>query len=135
MSGVSVREPGRRRLLFVSNGHGEDALACQLINRLVRHAPPLSIEAWRIVGANFTQSAFGITLGGFAVALDRVDWSLGVAVGLAGGLTSTPQPGESERFSFGLGAGWYKWERSAFVDMFNRVGGFAVGMNRSVWCT
>jgi len=47
---------------------------------------------------------------------------------------AAPQPGESERFSFGLGAGWYKWERAGFVDMFNRVGGLAVGMNRGVWC-
>jgi len=48
---------------------------------------------------------------------------------------AAPQPGESERYYFGLGAGWYRWERSGFVDLFNRVGGFAVGVNRSVWCT
>ena len=48
---------------------------------------------------------------------------------------AAPTPGASERYYFALGAGWYRWERSGFVDLFNRVGGFAVGMNRSVWCT
>jgi hypothetical protein len=47
---------------------------------------------------------------------------------------AAPVPGASERYSLGLGAGWYRWERSGFVDLFNRLGGPAVGMNRSVWC-
>ena len=47
---------------------------------------------------------------------------------------AAPQPGAHERFSMALGAGWYRWERSGFVDMFNRLGGPAVAMNRSVWC-
>jgi hypothetical protein len=47
---------------------------------------------------------------------------------------AAPQPGAHERFSMALGAGWYRWERSGFVDMFHRLGGPAVAMNRSVWC-
>jgi hypothetical protein len=43
-------------------------------------------------------------------------------------------PGARERYYFGLGAGWYEWERSGFFDFFNRVGGFPVVMNRQVWC-
>jgi hypothetical protein len=39
-----------------------------------------------------------------------------------------------ERYYFGRGAGWYRWERAAFVDLFNRFGGPATPMNRSVWC-
>jgi hypothetical protein len=42
--------------------------------------------------------------------------------------------GAIERFSFGRGAGWYQWERGGFVDVFNRVGGPAVAMNRQAWC-
>src|SRR5438034_703426 len=47
---------------------------------------------------------------------------------------AAPQPGAHERFSMALGAGWYRWERSGFVDMFNRLGGPAVAMNRAAWC-
>ena len=43
-------------------------------------------------------------------------------------------PGDRERFSLGLGAGWYQWERADVVDRFNRLGGPIVSMNRSVWC-
>jgi hypothetical protein len=42
--------------------------------------------------------------------------------------------GAAEHFYFGLGAGWYEWERSGFHDLFNRLPGFNVGMDRSVWC-
>jgi hypothetical protein len=35
---------------------------------------------------------------------------------------------------FGLGAGWYEWERSGVPDLFNRLGGPATLMARSVWC-
>jgi hypothetical protein len=42
--------------------------------------------------------------------------------------------GASERYLAALGAGWYRWERGGFVDLFNRVGGPSVQMNRSVWC-
>ena len=42
--------------------------------------------------------------------------------------------GAAERYYFGLGAGWYEWERSGFHDLFNRVGGFNTPMNRDVWC-
>lgn len=44
-------------------------------------------------------------------------------------------PGASERFSMALGAGWYRWERGGFVDLFDRVGGPAVSMNRGVRCS
>jgi hypothetical protein len=43
-------------------------------------------------------------------------------------------PGQRERYSAARGAGWYRWERAGFIDMFNRVGGPAVPMNRAVWC-
>lgn len=39
-----------------------------------------------------------------------------------------------ERFYFALGAGWYEWQRGAKGTVFNRLGGPAVGMNRSMWC-
>ena len=39
-----------------------------------------------------------------------------------------------ERFYFGKGAGWYRWERGAAVIQFVRVSGLSVGMNRDVWC-
>ena len=42
--------------------------------------------------------------------------------------------GAAEHDYFGLSAGWYEWERSGVHDLFNRVGGFTVSMDRSVWC-
>jgi hypothetical protein len=42
--------------------------------------------------------------------------------------------GAAERYYLALGAGWYEWERSGFVDLFNRVRGFNAPMDRSVWC-
>jgi hypothetical protein len=42
--------------------------------------------------------------------------------------------GAAEHYYFAAGAGWYEWERSGFIDLFNRVGGFNVAMDRSVWC-
>ena len=47
---------------------------------------------------------------------------------------ASPVPKQRERYYFGLGAGWYRWERAGVVDLFNRVGGPATPMNRSVWC-
>lgn len=47
---------------------------------------------------------------------------------------SAPSPGASERYLMALGAGWYRWERAGFVDLFDRLGGRPVEMNRSVWC-
>ena len=47
---------------------------------------------------------------------------------------ATPTPGHTERFYFGRGAGWYRWERAGFVDLFNRLGRPATQMNRGVWC-
>jgi hypothetical protein len=43
-------------------------------------------------------------------------------------------PGASERYSFGLNAGWYRWERGGIVDRFERVGGRATTMDASVRC-
>jgi hypothetical protein len=48
---------------------------------------------------------------------------------------AAPAPGASERYTIASGAGWWRWERSGFVDLFNRVGGPSVQMNKSVWCT
>jgi hypothetical protein len=39
-----------------------------------------------------------------------------------------------ERFYFGRGVGWYRWQRVDVVDLFNRVGGPPTQMDRSVWC-
>jgi hypothetical protein len=47
---------------------------------------------------------------------------------------AVPTPGHTERFYFGRGAGWYRWERDGFVDLFNRLGGPSTQMNRGVWC-
>jgi hypothetical protein len=47
---------------------------------------------------------------------------------------ASPTPKERERYYFAQGAGWYRWERAGFVDLFNRLGGPATPMNRSVWC-
>ena len=40
----------------------------------------------------------------------------------------------TERFYFGRGAGWYRWQRVGAVDLFNRFGGPPTQMDRSVWC-
>jgi hypothetical protein len=48
---------------------------------------------------------------------------------------ASPTPGARERYNLGFGAGWYEWERSGFVDYFNRVGGQATPMNAAVRCT
>jgi hypothetical protein len=46
----------------------------------------------------------------------------------------SPSSTHPERFYLARGAGWYRWERDGFVDLFNRIGGPATPMNRSVWC-
>jgi hypothetical protein len=48
---------------------------------------------------------------------------------------ASPGSAHPERFYFGRGAGWYRWERDGFIDLFDRFGGPATQMNRSVWCT
>jgi uncharacterized protein (TIGR03492 family) len=52
---VSVRDVAApamtRRLLFVSNGHGEDAIACKVLDRVRASDAALEIEAWPMVGA------------------------------------------------------------------------------------
>jgi hypothetical protein len=47
---------------------------------------------------------------------------------------AAPSPGASERYTMALGAGWWRWERSGFTDLFNRIGGPRSQMNRTVWC-
>jgi hypothetical protein len=42
--------------------------------------------------------------------------------------------GAAEHYYLALGAGWYEWERSGFVDLFDRVRGFNAPIDRSVWC-
>jgi hypothetical protein len=42
--------------------------------------------------------------------------------------------GAAEHFYFGLGVGWYEWERSGFHDYFNQARGANTQMDRSVWC-
>ncbi|HKB14298.1 MAG TPA: hypothetical protein VKD69_26715 [Vicinamibacterales bacterium] len=48
---------------------------------------------------------------------------------------ASPRAGNVERFFFARDAGWCRWQRDGFVDLFNRIGGPATQMNRSVWCT
>jgi hypothetical protein len=43
-------------------------------------------------------------------------------------------PGESERYSFALHAGWYRWKRGGIVDRFERLGGRATPIDSSVRC-
>jgi hypothetical protein len=42
--------------------------------------------------------------------------------------------GAPEHYYLALGAGWYEWERSGFLDFFNRLPGFNTPMDRSAWC-
>jgi hypothetical protein len=39
-----------------------------------------------------------------------------------------------ERFTMALGAGWFRWERGGFIDLFDRLGGPIVQMNATVRC-
>ena len=41
----------------------------------------------------------------------------------------------AERFYFGKGAGWYRWQRDAAESEFARVRGASVAINREVWCS
>src|SRR5256885_6204101 len=38
-----------------------------------------------------------------------------------------------ERFYFARGAGWYRWQHAGSVVLFNRIGGPATKMDRTVW--
>jgi hypothetical protein len=42
--------------------------------------------------------------------------------------------GAAEHYYFGLGAGWYEWERSGVHDFFNRIGGPDTPLARETWC-
>lgn len=55
--------PGDQKLLFLSNGHGEDSVAAKVISRLPP-CPNLEISAWPMVGEGQAYRALGIaTLG------------------------------------------------------------------------
>lgn len=47
-------------LLFVSNGHGEDVVACKVLDCIRAERPELSIEAWPMVGEGSSYEARGI---------------------------------------------------------------------------
>jgi hypothetical protein len=43
--------------------------------------------------------------------------------------------GAAEHYYLGSSVGWSEWERSGFLDFFNRVGGPRTPMNRAAWCS
>ena len=49
-----------RDLIFLSNGHGEDVVACKVLDRIRTVRPGLSIAAWPMVGEGASYSARGI---------------------------------------------------------------------------
>jgi uncharacterized protein (TIGR03492 family) len=55
---------GAPRLLSVSNGHGEDDIACKVIDALRPRVPGLVVEAWPMVGTGSAYRARGIPVGG-----------------------------------------------------------------------
>ncbi|MEM6448968.1 MAG: lipid-A-disaccharide synthase-related protein [Cyanobacteria bacterium P01_D01_bin.105] len=57
------------KLLCISNGHGEDVIALQILNALHRYAPDLQISALPISGTGRAYSANGISLVGPTQAL------------------------------------------------------------------
>jgi uncharacterized protein (TIGR03492 family) len=52
------------RLLFASNGHGEDAIACQLLDRLRARIDPARVDAWPMVGDGAAYAERGVTIVG-----------------------------------------------------------------------
>lgn len=49
-----------RDLLFVSNGHGEDVVACKVLDCIRAERPGLAIDAWPMVGEGSAYAARGI---------------------------------------------------------------------------
>lgn len=52
------------RLLFVSNGHGEDAIACQLLDRMRALDASTPIDAWPMVGDGAAYAERGVPIVG-----------------------------------------------------------------------
>jgi hypothetical protein len=49
---TNVPQTEKRDLLFLSNGHGEDAIGCNVLDCVLADtARPLAIDAWPMVGA------------------------------------------------------------------------------------
>jgi hypothetical protein len=94
--------------------------ACQ-IDPARSHAFPYRLRAW-VEAALDAGPALGVRP---ALVLEYEPYDSAAPVAASGG---------TERFLFGLGAGWYRWERAGFIDLFNRVGGPAVAVNRQAWC-
>lgn len=49
---------------FFSNGHGEDTIACKVLDKMREARPSLSIEAWPMVGEGSAYKARGVQLAG-----------------------------------------------------------------------
>ncbi len=49
---------------FFSNGHGEDTIACKVLDRLREMRPSLSIEGWPMVGEGTSYSGRGVPIVG-----------------------------------------------------------------------
>jgi uncharacterized protein (TIGR03492 family) len=60
---MSIQESrSRRKILFISNGHGEDAIACKIIRRLAAKTvgADLDVHAWPMVGEGAAYRELGI---------------------------------------------------------------------------
>lgn len=55
---------GGPRLLAVSNGHGEDEIACRVLDALRPRVPGLRVEAWAMVGRGAAYRARGVPVVG-----------------------------------------------------------------------
>lgn len=70
-----------RDILFASNGHGEDVVACKVLDRLTELRAGLSIHAWPMVGEGHSYSQRGIPLSGTrnllpSAGFATLDWNL-----------------------------------------------------------
>lgn len=51
-------------LIFLSNGHGEDVVACKVLDRVRAERPELAIDAWPMVGEGAAYRSRGVPIGG-----------------------------------------------------------------------
>lgn len=51
-------------LIFLSNGHGEDVVACKVLDSIRAERPELAIDAWPMVGEGAAYQSRGIPMGG-----------------------------------------------------------------------
>lgn len=51
-------------LIFISNGHGEDVVACKVLDCIRAERPELAIDAWPMVGEGSTYQSRGVPIGG-----------------------------------------------------------------------